>query len=585
MSSPTVLTIAGSDSGGGAGIQADTKTIQVHGCFATNVVTALTAQNTVGVQGVHEVPSDFVKQQMKSVLGDLPPKAIKTGMLASSNVIRAIIEELQATYSEEDMPPMIIDPVMISTSNHTLLPSDAIGELCFGLLPLARLITPNIQETELLLRCLRAGKNVPHHSDVVVGDLVKEQESGTGGRIQSIGQMVDAGKEIAHILQAKDLTVLVKGGHLPMEKTSLKKALHALASDTHMTVTWKGESSGADEEQEGFIEVLHAYRDQLQNESKKDEEKYVVDVLIEASGSRVNLFVAPAIISASTHGTGCTLSAAIASNLALGKHSKLDRDVRCEAIPYLDQSSSFLRAVVQAVSEGIDYTQYAIVTAEAKGEGHGPLNHGCIVARRALMLASSSDPHPFVSHLLRSTSQEWQSYVKHPFVQQLGKGTLDPEAFRHYIIQDWHYLRNYARAHSLGAYKSTSFTEIQAFSEIALHIAKESEMHVQFCTSFGVSLEDLQQATESPSNSAYSQYILDIGAQGDVTELLVAVFSCLLGYGEVGLYLKRKLEDGTLEQRMMVDPPSSARLARLTKIWSDCVKLEAAFWQMGLDRS
>ncbi|KAJ9124444.1 hypothetical protein QFC24_003233 [Naganishia onofrii] len=570
MSSPTVLTIAGSDSGGGAGIQADTKTIQVHGCFATNVVTALTAQNTIGVQGVHEVPSDFVKQQMKSVLSDLPPKAIKTGMLASSNVIRAIIEELQATYSTENMPPMIIDPVMISTSNHTLLPSDAIGELCFGLLPLARVITPNIQETELLLRCLRAGKSVPHHSDVMVGDLVKEQESGTGDRIQSINQMVAAGKEIASILQAKDLTVLVKGGHLPMDKPSLKQALHGLASDKTITVTWKGESSGADEEQEGFIEVLHAYRDQLQIEPKKNEEKYVVDVLIDASGSKVDLFVAPAIISASTHGTGCTLSAAIASNLALGK------------------------PMAQAVSEGVDYTQYAIVTAEAKGEGHGPLNHGCIVARRALMLPSSGDPHPFVSHLLRSTSEEWQSYVKHPFVIELGKD---------------------ARAHSLGAYKSTSFAEIQAFSEIALHIAKESEMHVQFCKSFGVSLEDLQQATESPSNSAYSQYILDIGAQGDVTELLVAVFSCLLGYGEVGLYLKRKLEDGsgdvvlegnrykrwiedysgpdfqgavnrgTLEQRMIADPPSPARLARLTKIWSDCVKLEANFWQMGLDRS
>ena len=122
-----------------------------------------------------------------------------------------------------------------------------------------------------------------------------------------------------------------------------------------------------------------------------------------------------------------------------------------------------------------------------------------------------------------------------------------------------------ARAHAQGAYKSTSFAEIQAFSEICLHIAKESEMHVevslgrailallyscpvlQFCKSFGVSLEDLQNAKESPANSAYSQYILDIGVQGDVTELLVAVFSCLLGYGEVGLYLKRKLEDGSGE--------------------------------------
>lgn len=124
-----------------------------------------------------------------------------------------------------------------------------------------------------------------------------------------------------------------------------------------------------------------------------------------------------------------------------------------------------------------------------------------------------------------------------------------------------------ARAHSLLSYKSTSFAEIQAFSEISLHIARESEMHVEvsanvytsallylptycfikFCKSFGVSRETLQNAQESPANSAYSQYILDIGVQGDVTELLVAVFSCLLGYGEVGLYLKRKLEDGSGE--------------------------------------
>lgn len=123
--------------------------------------------------------------------------------------------------------------------------------------------------------------------------------------------------------------------------------------------------------------------------------------------------------------------------------------------------------MTEAISEGIDYTQRAIVTAEAKGQGHGPLNHGCNVVRRALSLyvafliawgclltrsrigASpsrpfSSDPHPFVSHLIRSTSEEWQAYVKHPFVLQLGRGTLDPDAFRHYIIQDWHYLRNCA---------------------------------------------------------------------------------------------------------------------------------------------
>lgn len=260
---------------------------------------------------------------MESVLGDLPPKAVKTGMLASVRIIKSIIEQLRSTYPEtESMPPMVIDPVMISTSNHTLLPSDAIGALCFGLLPLARVITPNIQETELLLRCLRAGKETEHHSDVAIGDLVKEQESGEGERIRSVQQMIEAGKEIAQILQAKNLAVLVKGGHLPMEKIMLKPALHELSKDSNIRVVWKGDSNGADEEQEGFIEVLHAYRSQANSESAgMKEETYVVDVMVDADG-KVILFVAPAITSASTHGTGCTLSAAIASNLALGKPSK-----------------------------------------------------------------------------------------------------------------------------------------------------------------------------------------------------------------------------------------------------------------------
>lgn len=259
---------------------------------------------------------------MESVLGDLPPEAVKTGMLASSVIIRSVIEQLRSTYPQpESMPPIVIDPVMISTSNHTLLPSDAIGELCFGLLPLARVITPNIQETELLLRCLRAGKKTQHHSDVKVGDLVKEQEAGKGDRIRTVEQMISAGKEIADILQAKNLTVLVKGGHLPMGKDALKSALRKVSEDKNISLVWKGESNGADEEQEGFVEVLHAYRSQTNGQqSDLEEEKYVVDVMVD-SGSAVKLFVASAIKSASTHGTGCTLSAAIASNIALGKSS------------------------------------------------------------------------------------------------------------------------------------------------------------------------------------------------------------------------------------------------------------------------
>jgi hydroxymethylpyrimidine/phosphomethylpyrimidine kinase / thiaminase len=101
-----------------------------------------------------------------------------------------------------------------------------------------------------------------------------------------------------------------------------------------------------------------------------------------------------------------------------------------------------------------------------------------------------------------------------------------------------------ARAHSLGGFKATEFEEIKGLAEIALHIAKESQMHVEFCKSFAVGYDDLQSAKESPHTSAYARYILDIGMQGDLTELLVAVASCLIGYGEVGLWLLRHSQAG-----------------------------------------
>jgi hydroxymethylpyrimidine/phosphomethylpyrimidine kinase len=177
---PTALTIAGSDSGGGAGIQADLKTFAAHGVYGASAVSALTAQNTLGVQGVMPVSAEFLAAQVQSVLSDLPVAAIKTGMLADAAAIRAVVVALRDVSA-----PLVVDPVMVATSGDRLLPASAVSALRDTLLPLAHLLTPNLPEAAVLLG-----------ADVAT----------------DVDQM---------LLQAKSLlafgsrAVLLKGGHLP----------------------------------------------------------------------------------------------------------------------------------------------------------------------------------------------------------------------------------------------------------------------------------------------------------------------------------------------------------------------------------
>ena len=141
------LTIAGSDSGGGAGIQADLKTFSALGCYGTSAITALTAQNTVGVKGIYPVPPEMIKEQIKAVLDDIGTDAVKIGMLHSSEVIEAVADMLKQYKAEN----LVIDPVMVATSGDVLLQTDAIDSLMKILIPMADIITPNIPEAEILL--------------------------------------------------------------------------------------------------------------------------------------------------------------------------------------------------------------------------------------------------------------------------------------------------------------------------------------------------------------------------------------------------------------------------------------------------
>lgn len=251
-----ILTIAGSDSGGGAGIEADIKTISALGGYALTSITAVTAQNTLGVFGVQTMPADFVKLSIETVLNDIGVDTVKLGMLANAEIIRAVAGALPKHI------PVVLDPVMVATSGAVLLPDDAISALKTLLLPLATLVTPNLPEAAKL----------------------------TGLPIVTAGEQIATGRTLL-AMGAK--AALIKGGH--------------------------GESDT------------------------------IIDYLV--TPTDVTEIIRPRLATKNTHGTGCTLSSAIATGLAQG----------------MDLQAAITRAR--------DYLQNAIATAPGFGQGHGPLNH------------------------------------------------------------------------------------------------------------------------------------------------------------------------------------------------------------------
>ena len=263
MKTPSiVLTIAGSDSSGGAGIQADIKAISALGSYAASVITSVTAQNTLGVQGIHPIPTDMVRQQIESVMDDLHPNAIKIGMVCDKDIaltIAACIRKYQPKW-------VVYDPVMVSTSGHKLMTDDTLEAIKRELIPLASLITPNLHEANIL----------------------------SGLELKRKDEMEKCADVLGKTLRC---SVLVKGGHL--------------------------------------------------------EDGEMCDVFYDAGEQRCFHYRAPKIESHNLHGTGCTLSSAIATKLSQGHSMK------------------------EAIALAKDYVTKAIDAAKNMkiGHGYGPLWH------------------------------------------------------------------------------------------------------------------------------------------------------------------------------------------------------------------
>jgi hydroxymethylpyrimidine/phosphomethylpyrimidine kinase len=259
---PRVLSIAGSDSGGGAGIQADLKTFSALGCFGMTAITALTAQNTCGVRAIHGVPPEMLRDQIDAVLEDIGVDAVKIGMLHAPDIVHTVAQAIDRHH----LPHVVLDPVMVATSGAKLIDDPAITVLVAELFPRAALITPNLDEAGLLV----------------------------GRSLSSPQDMLPAAHEL---LRRGARAVLLKGGHL--------------VGDT------------------------------------------VVDLLLQ-QGAEPLWWQGPRIDTANTHGTGCSLSSAIAAQLALGTD--------------LPQAVQLARDFVRAALE-------AGATVKT-GQGSGPLNHG-----------------------------------------------------------------------------------------------------------------------------------------------------------------------------------------------------------------
>jgi thiaminase/transcriptional activator TenA len=222
-----------------------------------------------------------------------------------------------------------------------------------------------------------------------------------------------------------------------------------------------------------------------------------------------------------------------------------------------------------------------------------------------------------VTALISARQSEWRGYTHHPFVQQLGAGTLPKAAFLHYLRQDYVFLIHFARAWALAVVKSDRISEMRiAAGTVHALIDEEMKLHVATCAEEGISEQDLAATRESPANLAYTRFVMDAGLKGDLLELLVALAPCVFGYGEIGLRLAKKSKDppsghpyrdwiatysgedyqsvcGTVgrlvdevAERTIGEPyESSPRWPGLTETFATASRLEADFWQMGLDGS
>lgn len=410
----TVLTIAGSDSGGGAGIQADIKSISANGAYAASAITALTAQNTQGVEGIFPVPSDFIQAQIRAVMEDIQIDAVKIGMLHDTETIRTVRDMLVAY----PVKHIVLDPVMVATSGHKLLVDEAIATLKEELIPIATLITPNIPEAEILLgRAITSQEELPA--------VARELSETFGG-----------------------ISVLVKAGHLT--------------------------------------------------------DRTLIDVLYDVDTKQIVELTSQRLDTRNTHGTGCTLSSAIAAHMA--QTSDVTKSVRAGQ-----------QYIAEAIKAGANYHI---------GEGHGPVKH-FYKCWEALNATASAKP-----------------FASHPFFQAMVDGSLSDERFAAFLIEDSRYLK---RVNQLLQHLSKQLPDIiQVLVEE--NTVSELDMEAVYLERLGLKQDEVCRNPEArqvlDNYLSYLESFIDgEGSEAYSSTRFAAFFECFRLYASVGEYYRKEIKE------------------------------------------
>jgi hydroxymethylpyrimidine kinase/phosphomethylpyrimidine kinase len=464
---PRVLSIAGTDPTGGAGIQADLKSIAANGGYGMAVVTALVAQNTRGVRSVHVPPVAFLTEQLDAVSDDVEIDAVKIGMLGELQVIDAVREWLQRV-----RPPIVVlDPVMVATSGDRLLRADAEGALR-ELARLVHVVTPNIPELAI---------------------LAAEPQAGTWQQVL---------EQAARVSARLGVIVLAKGGHL--------------------------------------------------------EQSTAPDALVDARGAEVHttVFDAPRIETTNTHGTGCSLSSALATRLAASPEVETERDGDSDSDAAFSASG-----IARAVGEVKRWLSESIRGGAelAVGNGNGPIHHFAGMWNRAGLETglTADEIRSEWWHGIRSVRERIDAL---PFVTGLGDGTLDDRVFRGYLAQDALYLREYARALATASALAPTVAE-QAFWAAAAEgsITAELELHDSWLADGTHADTRADHAT-----TAYLDHLLARCAEGRYDTLVAALLPCFWLYQDIGERLLPRSHDEH-PYRSWIETYSDAGIAMTTE--------------------
>ena len=437
---PNILSIAGTDPTGGAGIQADLKSISAAGGYGMCVVTALVAQNTHGVRSIHVPPQDFLKEQMDAVFDDVEVDAVKIGMLGDVDTTKTVSDYLAA----HPVPTIVVDPVMVATSGDRLLTEDAEEAMRQFVKDHATVVTPNIPELAVLAGATPA---------------------------ETFDEALEQGREYA---KAAGVKVVVKGGHLK-----------------------EGYASNALVTPDGVSEVANVPRVDTKN----------------------------------THGTGCSLSSAFATRMAIDPDGALV------------WTSSWLH---EAIAHADDLNV---------GTGHGPVDH--FHRSRRLAEAASTQPWklsddwtapatpslepkipaagPFTRELWdKAAKKVWPETLNLPFIRALRDGTLPEEQFGFYLVQDAYYLREYSRAlATVGAKAPEAEDQVWWTQSATVAIEAESDLHRNWISQHHVEAD----TPPSPVTLGYVNMLTSTAAFSDYFVGAAVVLPCFWLYAEVGLHL------------------------------------------------